>query len=165
MWSEVWIVKNFRRLSLNPVNNSLVHISYKHWCVFLLLHTQHRIPYIQWTFGAPSHWLVLIVPEPVVSSRQRWVWSLQGRSVSITSDQSPLTPPCGSSGILWTSRGVLGETFSMQHFFPPAQSFPSSSSSLLPLLRRWKQWTAEARKKLAMMATTDTEMPEKMTMR
>ncbi|TNN44610.1 hypothetical protein EYF80_045180 [Liparis tanakae] len=32
-----------------------------------------------------------------------------------------------------------------------------------PLIR-WKQWTVDARKKLVMMATTDTEMPEKMMM-
>lgn len=40
----------------------------------------------------------------------------------------------------------------------------SSSSPLVPLLQRWKQWTVEAKKKLVMMATTDTEMPEKMMM-
>ncbi|KAF3859869.1 hypothetical protein F7725_000124 [Dissostichus mawsoni] len=35
---------------------------------------------------------------------------------------------------------------------------------LLPLLSRWKQCTVEARKKLVMMAATETEIPEKMTM-
>lgn len=40
----------------------------------------------------------------------------------------------------------------------------SSSSPLVPLLQRWKQWTVEARKKLVMMATTETEMPEKIMM-
>lgn len=46
----------------------------------------------------------------------------------------------------------------------PFHSSVSSSSPLVPLLQRWKQWTVEARKKLVMMATTDTEMPEKMMM-
>lgn len=48
--------------------------------------------------------------------------------------------------------------------FPPHSSL-SSSSPLVPLLQRWKQWTVDARKKLAIMAATETEMPEKMIMR
>lgn len=47
----------------------------------------------------------------------------------------------------------------------PPHSSLSSSSPLVPLLQRWKQWTVDARKKLAMMAATETEMPEKMMMK
>lgn len=50
------------------------------------------------------------------------------------------------------------------HILMPHSSL-SSSSPLVPLLQRWKQWTVDARKKLAMMAATETEMPEKMMMR
>lgn len=59
--------------------------------------------------------------------------------------------------IVWSTRTTLTP--------PPCNhSSLSSSSPLVPLLQRWKQWTVEARKKLVMMATTDTEMPEKMMM-
>lgn len=60
---------------------------------------------------------------------------------------------------------VPGPSWPLQRAnLPQTHSSLSSSSPLVPLLQRWKQWTVEARKKLVMMATTDTDMPEKMMM-
>lgn len=69
---------------------------------------------------------------------------------------TPWLPLCAA---LW----VICGSFEFCSLLLPHSS-PSSSSVLLAL-SRWKQWIVEAKKKLAIMAATEMQIPEKITMR
>lgn len=89
---------------------------------------------------------ILPFNSPAYSPEAAWNLSLVAHIVCGVPSQFDAPVPCGPLKV------------------NPFHSSLSSSSPLVPLLQRWKQWTVEARKKLVIMATTDTEMPEKMIM-